>query len=81
MEDNLVSKNLKYLEKIFTTSEVSNMSKHFKTKDYKSSTDEIHDFTAYYTKLIKQKHQKEYKESDKELNKFLNKKVNEPYEL
>ena len=55
MEDNLVSKNLKYLEKIFTASEVSNMSKHFKTKDYKSSSDEIYDFTAYYTKLIKQK--------------------------
>ena len=74
MENNLVSKNLKYLEKFFTASEVSNMSKHFKTKDYKSSSEEIHDFIAYYTKLIKQKHQKEYKESDKELNKFLNKK-------
>ena len=46
MEDNLVSKNLKYLEKIFTASEVSNMFKHFKTKDYKLM-EPLKNFTTY----------------------------------
>tara|TARA_Y100000591_G_C21759121_1_gene659109 strand:+ start:9 stop:1256 length:1248 start_codon:yes stop_codon:yes gene_type:complete len=74
MSQNLFTKNLKYLEKVFNKKELNKLSNKINNFTGKSKKEDIDYFIKEYTSAIKDRYQKEYKESDKELNKFLNKK-------
>lgn len=74
MSQNLFTKNLKYLEKEFNKKELNKLSNKINNFTGKTKKEEIDFFIKEYTSAIKDRYQKEYKESDKELNKFLNKK-------
>ncbi|MDC3404220.1 site-specific DNA-methyltransferase [Acidimicrobiia bacterium] len=71
MKNNLYTKNKKYLDEIFSSSEVKQFEKKFSQKNSTNLQDEIHFFNNLYESMIKSKFQKEYQNADKGLNNFL----------